>query len=282
MSETHSVPVVDGESVVAVRHRPEPTSTSGAAGKRPWFVCCHGFVSDKSGSYERRCRRAVAEGYDAVRFDFRGCGESDGRFVDATLSSRLADLAAVLEYFDPPSVALFGSSFGAKVAVHVAAGDTGPRELDRKRIEAVVARAPVTYARAFDDYRTVVDRRGEYLFDENASGGDEGGQSTSGTDGDTGNGSRRIDARFFDDLDAYSFADAATDLTVPVLIVHGREDESVSVADSFEAASRLETDVTVRAIPGEGHRFSTGAEARLLDQAFDWLERVPFESSGRS
>ncbi len=73
MVEHHEVPVAGGESIAAVHHE---------APSDRWFVCCHGFLSDKSGSHERRCRRAVQEGYNGVRFDFRGCGESDGAFVD--------------------------------------------------------------------------------------------------------------------------------------------------------------------------------------------------------
>ena len=150
MTETdHRVPVADGQRVAAVHH--EATGDD-------WIVFCHGFLSDKTGSYEHRCRRAVEHGYDAVRFDFRGCGESDGSFVESTLSGRLADLRAVLEYFDPPSVVLFGSSFGGKVAFHAAVEDP--------RVESVVTRAPVTYTSAFDDYRAVVDREGECRFDD--------------------------------------------------------------------------------------------------------------------
>ncbi|SDQ97099.1 alpha/beta hydrolase family protein [Natronobacterium texcoconense] len=238
MAETHSVPVIDDESVVATRHYAPSSSHD------PWFVCCHGFLSDRSGSYERRCRRATAEGYDAVRFDFRGCGDADGSFADATLGSRLADLEAVLDYFDPPSVVLFGSSFGGKVAFHAA--------VDDDRVEAIIARAPVTYNRAFDDYRAVVDREGECRFDDG----------------------RYVDDRFFEDFDAYSFDDVVDALTVPTTIVHGREDASVPVDDSFEAARRLETDVVLRAIPDEGHRFSSTAEEKLLDSTFDRLERL--------
>lgn len=133
MTQRHEIAVEDGEAVVGVHH-PAPSDR--------WLVFCHGFLSDKSGSYESRCRRAVREGYSAVRFDFRGCGESEGAFVDQTLGHRLADLAAVLDYFDPASCALFGSSFGGKVAFHTAADDD--------RIEAVATRAPVTLNRALD------------------------------------------------------------------------------------------------------------------------------------
>ena len=234
MAETnHRVPVADGETVAAVHHD---------APGDDWLVFCHGFLSDKTGSYEHRCRRAVARGYNAVRFDFRGRGDSDGRFVDQTLSDKLADLRAVVDHFDPPSYALFGSSFGGKVAFHAAVRDA--------RVDAVAARAPVTDNRAFDDYRAAVERDGEYRFE-------------------TGD---RIDRRFFEDFERYEFADVTTSLEVPVAIFHGARDEAVDVAYSFDAASRLETDVLLERFDAEGHRFSTAAEERLLERLFHWLE----------
>jgi pimeloyl-ACP methyl ester carboxylesterase len=231
MPTAHTIPV-DGTDLAAVHH---------AAGGDRWLVCCHGFLSDKSGSYEGRCERAVAEGYDAVRFDFRGCGESGGDFVDQTLSAKLADLRAVLDHFEPASCALFGSSFGGKVALH-AAPDDG-------RVEVVATRAPVTYNRAFDEAREAVDREGRHEF--------ETGQA--------------VDGRFFEDFERYPFADAAADLDVPVAILHGGADESVPIADSLDAAAALETDVLFERFAGEGHRFSRAAEARLRDRLFDWL-----------
>lgn len=244
MPTRHAIPVADGERVVAVHHAPADTGPDGAADGSPWLVFCHGFLSDKSGSYEGRCERAVEAGYNAVRFDFRGCGEADGTFVDQTLSDKLADLRAVADHFDPDRYALFGSSFGGKVAFHAAADDD--------RVTAVASRAPVTYNRAFDGYRDSVARAGSHAFD-------------------TG---QRIDDRFFADFDQYPFDAVVGNLSVPVAIFHGRDDESVPVGDSFDAAESLRTDVLLQTFVGEGHRFSRPTEARLRDQLFDWLSTV--------
>ena len=235
MPTTHTIPVTDDESVAAVHHE---------ASSSRWLVFCHGFLSDKSGSYERRCERAVVEGYNAVRFDFRGCGESDGAFVEQGLSEKLEDLSSVVDHFDLGAYVLFGSSFGGKVAFHAAARDD--------RVEAVVARVPVTFNRSFETYRAVVDRDGECRFDDG----------------------RRIDRRFFDDLDRYPFEDAAAGIDVPVAIFHGARDESVDAADSLEAVGLLgrETDVFLETFAEEGHLFSAAAERRLLRRTFHWLE----------
>lgn len=251
MPEAHTVPVGDGQSVAAVHHERERERESAGRGGDgggdsgdPWIVFCHGLVSDMSGSYETRCERAVAEGYDAVRFDARGCGESDGAFVDSTLSARIADLRAVLEHFDPPSYVAFGSSFGCKTALHAT--------VDDDRLAAVVGRAPVTYVRTFEPYRDVLEDAGEVRIDDD----------------------HVIDRPFVDDLDAYPFEAIADDVAVPVAIFHGADDATVAFDDSLEATAALDVDVLLQKYAGEGHRFSAAAEEHLLAQTFDWLASV--------
>lgn len=233
MQVRHEVEV-EGDSVVAVHHESE--------GDR-WIFFSHGFVSDKEGSYEERCRRAVAEGWDAVRFDHRGCGESDLGFGEQNLSTRLEDIAGVVEQFDPDRCVLFGSSFGGKVALH-AAVDDHPTEVEvSDRVEAVVARAPVTYVDVLEGLR-----------------GDGGAPEHGLADG------------FFDDLESYPFSAVEQEMDVPVAVFHGRDDGTVPVSCSFDAAEAVDVDVSLHAWEGEGHRFSRQAEGRMQRQMFRWLD----------
>lgn len=234
MPTAHRIPVSGDQSVAAIHHETDADI---------WFVTCHGLVSDKEGSYEGRCERAVEEGYQAVRFDFRGCGDSDGDFEAATLSARVRDLQAVLKYFDPGRVVLFGSSFGGTVALRTA--------VDGARVVAVATRAPATFARTFEDYRRAVAEHGEYRFE-------------------TGH---RLDDRFLVDLADYDFETIARRLTVPVAIFHGSDDESVPLTDSIAAVGEMTTDVALFRFQGEGHRFGDHAEVRMQNHLFDWLSR---------
>jgi pimeloyl-ACP methyl ester carboxylesterase len=235
MTERHEIPVTAEESVVAVHHE---------ADSEDWLVCCHGFRSDMTGHHERRCERAAEEGYNAVRFDCRGCGESDGEFVEQTLSTRLADLAAVVSHFDPPSYVLLGSSFGGKVAVHAAADDD--------RVAAVAAQSPAAYDMDMGDRRAIIEEEGEYRYDSG----------------------HVVDERLYEDLERYDFSDAAAEIDVPVAMFHGADDEKIPVWHSLEAAAELEPDVLLQTLPGEGHVLTDAGEERLLDQLFDWLRVV--------
>ena len=234
MPTHHRIPVTDGESVAAVHHP--------ADGER-WLLFCHGFGSDKQGSYERRCERAVAAGYDAVRFDFRGVGESDRSFPASTLSTRLADLRAVADGFGPETYAVFGSSFGGLVALHAAARDD--------RIAAVVCRSPVTDLSVYDERARRVREDGPI---EHPSG-------------------YTVDERLFDDLNAFDTGAAAERISVPVAVVHGAEDDVVPPEGSFATAARLDGAVLVRQVAGEGHVFSEPAEELLWRVTLDWLDR---------
>ena len=86
-----------------------------------FIICCHGLYSSKdSKKYVEISALACKNGFSSVRFDFRGCGESQGNFYESTLSNRLRDLHEVVEYVMQnynASISLIGSSFGGMVAI---------------------------------------------------------------------------------------------------------------------------------------------------------------------
>lgn len=237
MTQKHFIEVENGENIAAVHHEAETER---------FIFFCHGFGSDKEGSYESRAEKAVEEGWNAVRFDFRGNGESDGDFIDQSLSSRIEDLKAVVEHFAPEEYVVFGSSFGGKVALHFAA------EHDP---EAVIGRAPVTYNEIMEKYRSVVEEKGEFTHHPGAT----------------------IDRRFYEDFDSYSFEEAASKIDVPVAIFHGSNDTTVHVENSEKAFSELEKDTMLQKFEGEKHSFSEEGERKMQEMIFKWL-KVQLES----
>ena len=59
----------------------------------PLVILCHGFLSHKDSSKYRQLAQIFAqESIATIRFDFRGCGESEGLLAESSISRRWRDL----------------------------------------------------------------------------------------------------------------------------------------------------------------------------------------------
>lgn len=97
--------------------------------RHPVIIMMHGFGANKTGGPEWICHQFESWGYVALRFDFRGCGESGGERGRVIAMEEVSDACNAVTYMaagpevDPKRVALCGSSLGAGVAVYAAAID---------------------------------------------------------------------------------------------------------------------------------------------------------------
>ena len=89
----------------------------------PLVILCHGFLSHKDSSKYRQLAQIFAlESIATVRFDFRGCGDSEGLLAESSVSRRWRDLQRViargleLDGFDG-RLGLLGSSLGGYLAL---------------------------------------------------------------------------------------------------------------------------------------------------------------------
>jgi uncharacterized protein len=116
----------DGQKLAGVVHAPDGL-VSGE--RRPAIIMMHGFGANKSGGPEWVCEQFAAWGYVALRFDYRGCGESGGERGRVIPLEEVADARSAVTYLatrpevDPARIALAGSSLGAGVAIQAAAVD---------------------------------------------------------------------------------------------------------------------------------------------------------------
>jgi pimeloyl-ACP methyl ester carboxylesterase len=116
----------DGLALSGVVHVPDALK---AGERRPAIIMMHGFGANKNGGPEWACRQFESWGYVALRFDYRGCGESEGERGRVIAMEEVADArnavsaVAARPDVDPKRIALCGSSLGAGVAVQAAAMD---------------------------------------------------------------------------------------------------------------------------------------------------------------
>ena len=132
---------VEGEKIVGVLHKGDDNLDA-------CVISCHGLLASKdSVKYITLAEKLNKIGISSFRFDFRGCGESDGKLIDSHISNRTKDLKAVIEYVTDElgfkSLGLFGSSMGGFVSFIQASIDS--------RIKAFVSlSSPYSMAELFE------------------------------------------------------------------------------------------------------------------------------------
>jgi len=102
-----------------------------AKGKVPAFLLLHGFGSNKEAHWMYLTAELLAKwGYASIRFDMRGCGESEGERGRVICLEQVEDTSSALTYMasraeiDPARIGVLGHSFGAAVAVYAAGVDS--------------------------------------------------------------------------------------------------------------------------------------------------------------
>jgi len=131
MAQQRMMIPVAGLHLAAVLHLPE-------VGERwPCVITAHGLQSSKdSDKYTQAGEVFSRAGIAVCRFDFRGCGDSQGSLADTTVAQRVGDLQAVAASMRAhPAlsgrVALLGSSLGGYVSLFAARRD--------RKVKAVAA-----------------------------------------------------------------------------------------------------------------------------------------------
>ncbi len=231
-----------GERLVGILH--------GELG-RTAAICCHGMLSTKdSAKHTRVAETLAAEGIAALRFDFAGCGESEGDFAETSYSSRVDDLKAAVEHLvglGAERLVLFGSSMGGAVALLTAARD--------ERIVAIATLAAVGYPAHIEErHPEMVAAIREQGFVDTPQG--------------------RIGRTFVDDALLHDVISAVRVLLAPVLAIHGGEDEIVPVWDSHDIATAARN-ASLLIIDGADHRFSDPDHLQpAIDEIVQFLRKA--------
>ena len=171
-------------------------------------VIGHGVTGNK----DRPALIALAEGLadagiSALRFSFSGNGDSEGKFIDSTITKEVADLGRVLDVLNDRKICYVGHSMGGAVGVLRAASD--------ERIEVLVSLAGMVYTKEFVDreFGDVTPDEG-FMWDEPDC---------------------PLSQNYMDDMEMLnSVAKHASKFAVPWLLVHGSEDDIVPIQDSID------------------------------------------------
>lgn len=124
--------------------------------KPPIVLICHGFGGNKTGEYRvfvHESELLSKAGIASFRFDFRGCGDSEGRWLDMTIGREVDDAMEALKLIetfpvDLSRIGMLGKSMGGLVAV-LAASQYG-------NIKTIALWAPAFHAKQWEELWNVV------------------------------------------------------------------------------------------------------------------------------
>lgn len=242
----------EGQLLSCFVHRPR----EGSSQPRPAVAVLHGLMGAKGGLHQLYVKLAdevARAGIVALRVDFRGRGDSEGKSVDVTPQADIDDARRALDWLeaqpdvDPARLALVGHSWGGAIAACLAGRDT--------RVAAVAMWGSVP-GRVMDwhppmrevDGRQVAELWGNLVGQE-----------------------------FYEGLGQVDTLREVTKAKVPLLLVYGTEDEAVSEESGSEARRALaEAGVPNKAVVIEGAdhalmRYEWEREA--IERTADWLGR---------
>lgn len=214
-------------------------------------ILCHGMESSKESEKIVTLSRQLADrGILALRFDFAGSGESEGKFEEITYSGEVEDLRAAYDFvlhYKPKKIGVLGSSMGGTVALLFAA--------EEKNVAALVTIAAPVHPERFSERLSTPEETEQWR-----------------AQGFTQYHGRRLNVSLLDDVEKLDVAKTARKISCPVLIIHGDKDDIVPVEEGRELFAALAGPKRLWIIEGSGHRLTEPAHLqKTLAESIDWL-----------
>jgi len=206
---------------------------------KPVIILCHGFFRSKEGKTYVGLERILNErGISTFRFDFFGHGESEGKFEEVTTSEAADDVLGAIKFLKESGykkIGLMGSSFGGMASIMAASKVND--------LYVLALKSPVSdYSSLFQAHQNeqeakeIKERGFTYITDSEGK-------------------KRKLNISFFLDAQKAKAYEAAINIKIPTLIVHGDQDDSVPVEQSKRTAS-LMGNCRLEVIEGADHGYS--------------------------
>ncbi len=212
----------DGQKIFTIVHDVGEAS--------PVVVMFHGFTGNHIENrfiFARMSRALENVGISSIRFDFRGSGDSDGKFEEMTLSTEVSDALVVVDYAKErfSSLGILGLSMGGTVALLTA---------PKLNPDALCLWAPA--AKNSEVFRS-------------------GGMPASSAE-PLDIGGLAISPRFIEEMIKTNAFEMAKLYDGPTLIIHGTDDPTVPFSHSTELVKEFKN-ANLLPIKGANHTFTS-------------------------
>ena len=225
-------------------------------GKFPLVVICHGFGSTKSRRRLVALARGLAKkGIAAFRFDFEGCGDSEGDLKNTTIKNEVLDLELAIKKIlrqrniDKQRIVLMGESLGAAIVLSY---------LTRNKFSAKIL---VFWAPAFNQKKLIPiwytrseikkwRKQGYFIRKEKIMG-----------------------INYFKENKDKDYSPLLSKINAPILIIHGKKDDIVPLKFSKELAKKYKN-IKLKIYPKAEHKFEDYyIQQELIKDTADWIKK---------
>ena len=209
-------------------------------------IFIHGFSANKDGGPKFMAEELAKNKINSFRIDLDNQGESEPKLEEASITNyKDTVLSAIrkLQELGFQAIDLVGTSFGGAVALAVA---------NRFPINKMVLRAPV-----LDHYQRMLKQYGKEKIEEFK----KAGHVNYYKDGQV----YKIGYQWVEDGKLYPF-EKMKDITCPILIIHGTNDDTVDYKDSVEKVSQF-PNARLVSIKGASHFLGVNGDWTESSQA---------------
>lgn len=230
--------------------------TEPGEGSSTVVILCHGFLSNKSSRTNLRLTELlVPKEISTLSFDWFGMGDSSGTFADLTIGNCQIQLESVIEDMKKKGyqrIGLIGSSFGGLLAIL-----SGARHPE---LFAIGLKCPVP------DFP-------EMLELEFGQAGLKKWKQTNTIPNVTGGPEpTALNFEFYQECSQFKAYAQAKAITVPCLIVHGKQDELVPLHQIPQLHESLAGEKKLLLLPDADHHFGRPEDFRTMSIALkDWM-----------
>lgn len=223
-------------------------------GKGPTLLFLPGYMSDMTGSKAAHLLAwAAASGRACLLFDYSGCGASEGRFDDGSISRWAQDAQLVSARLAPGPLLPVGSSMGGWIMLRLAL-------MQPARVRGLVGIAPAPDFVRWGLGMSAAEEaqlRAQGYFSRPSGYAD---------------GPYRYCRTFIEDAPANCLLDGPIAISVPVRLLHGTADDAVPVDVSLRLLRQLvSADVQLTLVKDGSHRLSAESDLELLVRTVESL-----------